>query len=188
MEPNEILEKEIEEEVYIKGNNIYSAEHITKIGRSTVRINFSKTYGTGVFIKFMKNNLPFYTLLTNEHVITPEKVKKKEKINITYDNIQLSIFLDEEERIIRHFKDIFEIDLILIEIIEKDNINDEYFLSPKNVEESGYNNLIGKKIVILQFPKGGPLKYSHGKIKRIDGNTFTHTASTDKGSHFFNRR
>jgi hypothetical protein len=59
MGQNEILENGIEEEIHIRGNDIFGVESFNKIGRSTVRINFSNSYGTGVFIKFMKNEKLF---------------------------------------------------------------------------------------------------------------------------------
>ena len=55
--------------------------------------------------------------------------------------------LNEEERIIRTFKDMTNIDATIIEIIKKDQIKEDYSLSPCDEEdyECDYINLINQK-------------------------------------------
>ena len=116
-------------------------------------------------------------------------VNNKEEIVIKYDNENKNfiIKLDKKERIIEYFKDneAFKIDAIIIEILEKDNIDYSFFLLP-NLDYIEQNDLlINKDIQILQFPGGEDLSLSMGKILRISTQndfTFYHNADTKPGS------
>ena len=61
---------------------------------------------------------------------------------------------------------------------------EEYFLSPNLDYTNGYDQFIGQKIFILQYPKNNPLSYSSGYIEshNIKKFEFTYNASTDQGS------
>ena len=71
-------------------------------------------------------------------------VKSEESVEILYDCEQKKheFVLNEPNSFIKDFKD-QKIDIIIIQIIEKDNIEKHYFLSSYMGEIS---NLIGKKI------------------------------------------
>ena len=58
-------------------------------------------------------------------------IELKGTIEINYDNgnIRKEINIDKEERYIKDYKNL-EIDAVIIEILEKDNINEDYFLLP----------------------------------------------------------
>ena len=95
----------------------------------------------------------------------------------------LKIKLNPEERLIRNFKDI-KVDATVIEILPSDNIPLNYFLLPNIDYINNYDELIGRDIIIYQYPNG-ILNYSYGKIKKMTEffkYEFAHTASTDKGS------
>ena len=62
----------------------------------------------------------------------------------------------------------------------KDNIENHHFLLP--MIDININELINKEITILQYPLGGKLSYSSGKIIEINENEITHRASTNNGS------
>ena len=76
----------MEDEVFIKGNEIDRKSSESNVLDSTVNIEIdSSKLGSGFFIQFKKNNgKTFYCLMTNEHVITPEIIKAKKKIKISY--------------------------------------------------------------------------------------------------------
>ena len=84
--------------------------------------------------------------MTNQHVITREMVQLKEEIEILYncEENNLKIKLNNNERYIKDYIDI-DLDIIIIEILPKDNINDIYFLYP---EINNINNIINKNIYI----------------------------------------
>ena len=135
--------------------------------------------GTGFFIKLYRNNKEFFCLMTNEHVITRELINLNEKIIIYYDaeNERNDIILNKKERFIKDYKDI-NIDVTIIEILKKDNIDKKYFLLPYIGE---YATLTNENIYIVQFPCGD-LSYSNGKILKIDKYEITHDVDTLNGS------
>ena len=71
-----------------------------------------------------------------------------------------------------------DLDITIIEIISKDNIDKSYFLLPY----LDYNNLENKSIYIPQFPEGNKLSNSRGEISGIDKYEIIHNASTTQGS------
>ena len=176
--------KERINEDIIKNSKIEKIDKcLYKVTKSICKIITSKNAGSGFLIKLYKGNKPFYCLMTNEHVIRKEIIELKEKIEIYYDNEyeRKEIELNKEERYIKDYKYI-DIDVIIIEIKEEDNINKDYFLLPnidyRNIKEE-YEN---KEIYIPQYPEGGELSNSKGKIKEINNYEFSHLASTKKGS------
>jgi V8-like Glu-specific endopeptidase len=153
--------------------------------KSICKIISSTKSGTGFLIKLYKGNEEFYCLMTNEHVIDKEMVKSNDKIKVFYDNQtkMIPIILNEKERFIRDYQYIC-IDLTVVEILDKDNINKDYFLLPDLEYVNGYEQYKDKEIYVTQFPKGGKLSFSRGKIKEIDNYSyeFSHIASTEHGS------
>jgi len=154
-----------------------------EIIKSICKIIINGRIATGFLLKLYKKDEPFYCLMTNEHVITPEMIENQDELEIYYDNqkIRNKIVLNKEERFIRDYM-FLNIDAIVIEILNKDNINDYFFLTPNYDYINDFDELIEKKISITQFPKGGSLSYSQGIIKSITQYEFTHLASTKVGS------
>ena len=143
--------------------------------------------GSGFLIKFSKGEKEFCCLMTNEHVVTRKMVDNKITIDVYYDSEDKNreIILNSDERFIKDFKDI-TIDAILIEILPKDNISNDYFLLPQKDYMDNYDKLIGEKITIIQYPKG-EMKYAGGKILERTvlekaKYEFVYNASTDDGS------
>ena len=113
-------------------------------------------------------------------------VNAKEKIGVSYNNEKdiLIVYLNQSQSHIKDFTDI-NIDIIIIEILEKDRVDDNLFLEPEINKNS---DLINQEIYIPQFPRRKELSYSSGNIIKISGNEITHTASTkdgSSGSHIF---
>jgi hypothetical protein len=90
--------------------------------------------------------------------------------------------LDQEDRLIKYFEDSLQIDVTVVQILDKDNIGNNYFLEPDDNYKKGYQQFIGKKINVAQFPLGEQLSMSTGILKYFENNTFVHTASTLNGS------
>ena len=111
-----------------------------------------------------------------------------QKINLLYDNYKKkrSIILNKNERFIQEFT-FMNIDVTIIEILLKDNINNDKFLSSTMVK-GDYSRYKNKKILIPQFPHGGQLFYSIGRINEIYQNDylFSHSSSTSFGSSRWN--
>ena len=172
-------------EVLLSNHNIIKFNKLYHIAKCTILIVIENSMASGFFLKFERNNKPFYCLMTNQHVIQSRFVEERKKIRIIYDNEDkyLDLILDREERIIICFKEVLNIDVTLIEIIPKDKIDDSYFLTPN----MNYPQLDkeGKEIQVVQFPLGQYLSYSVGEIKNINCDNiyyFFHDASTKFGS------
>ena len=154
--------------------------NIINTSKSVSRIRTKEKDGTGFLLKTFKDNIEFYCLITNEHIVTKNMIDTKQKIVIYYDTESESreIILNKEQRFIKEYRNM-DIDITLIEILKEDNINKKYFLLPY----TGNNNIINKdkNIYIIQYPSGD-LSYSKGKIKNIDKFEITHDAGTKEGS------
>ena len=178
--PNYINEKLFPDNQLIKIKKSYN------IAQCTIKIILpDNSIGSGFFLKFERNNKLFYCLMTNQHVINQEIVKMKNEITIYYnnENKSLKIKLDDQDRIIVCFKGILNIDVTLIEIIPKDQVDNFYFLTPKT--NFSLSNYIRQRIQIIQYPLGGYLSYSEGNIICLDCDKiyyFYHNASTQPGS------
>ena len=189
MEENEEIE---EYKLNIKNEVLNSENKLPKkipynLFKSTVKIEIDddQKKASGFFIKFKRNDKDFYCLMTNEHVLTQDMVENQKEIEIKYDNESKSfpIVLNQKERIIICFN-YLNIDLTSVEIIKKDNINNEYFLKPNYDYGDGYEQFKKKNIEISQYPDGKYLSLSHGKIIAfLKGKfQFIHDASTMSGS------
>ena len=149
-------------------------KNLMKVCRSVCHIEVQNQYGTGFFIKLLKNNKEIFYLLTNEHVINNKFIESNQIIYLNYDCDKYNIIkLNKSERFIKFYEDM---DVTIIEIIKSDNIDANYFLEP-NYDKI----LIGQEIYIWQFPKR-ELSYSYGHITQINNFELTHNASTDFGS------
>ena len=159
----------------IKQTNIY----LNKVSRSLCKITVRNIRGTGFLIKINTNiNNAIFFLMTNEHVLTKELIERNEIITFYYDNgFQFrTIKLDKNERIIIEFKNI-SLDITIVQILQKDNINEDYFLLPS----LKYNKIkIGDKIYIPQYPNN--LNVSEGTIIDINFYELSYNASTELGA------
>lgn len=131
--------------------------------KSICRIELSNKKYFGFFIKLFKGDKYLSCLLTNKELITKEMIDKKDILNIQFDHdkIKRKIQLNKEERYITDFTEI-NIDQILIEILEKDDIGEEYFEFPElnyinrfdkykdEKIEIPYSSSNGKSIIIKQ--------------------------------------
>ena len=180
-------EGNIKNEVIISPGGFHSLdESIIRASKSVCKIIIPpKEMSSGFLIQLFKDEKEFYCLMTNEHVITKEMIDQKIKIDIYYDSQSKfrKIKLNPNERLIKDFKDI-QMDVIIIEIISKDDIPKDYFLLPLIDYMDNYDKLINKEISIIQYPRG-EMKYSYGEIKYLTYDPkyqFSHNANTDEGS------
>ena len=157
--------------------------------KATVKIKVPEGTGTGFFIKLERNKKPFYCLMTNQHVIESEMILNKEIIFL-YDNEERlisEIKLNIKERIIICFMELLKLDVTLVEIIPKDNINYQtYFLLPYNFNNDfNPHQFMIKDIEIMQYPQGGEQCFSYGKTCGLypdNYNIFIHNCNTNFGS------
>jgi len=176
----------MENEVLINNHKIQKMKLEHKILKSPVKIEIDQNhFGSGFFLKLKKNNgKEFYCVMTNQHVITPEMIEQKIKISILYENEEkaLIIELDQEDRFIKYYLDSLNIDITVIQILDKDNINKKDFLEPNDDHKKGFQQFKGKTISVAQYPLGGELSISTGKIEDNNNIIIVHSASTLEGS------
>ena len=75
----------IKTEAMMKSSPMISLEPI----KSICKIIFDhpqKDLSSGFLIKLFKDEKPFYCLMTNEHSVDKEMIKRREIINVCYDN------------------------------------------------------------------------------------------------------
>ena len=180
-------EKSIIDEIFIN-NNMIKMDNVYNVCQATVKIKIDNIrVASGFFIKLKRNNKEFYCIMTNQHVITPDIINNKKEILIKYDNEKkyLIIKLDIKERIIICFKEEWNLDITVIEILPKDTIDISFFLLPNYNYYETYEEFINKDIEIVQYPKGNNLSISNGKILKINefnDYIFFHDAHTESGS------
>ena len=174
------------DEVEIDGSNIHQVDSfLYEVCPSICKIIFLNKRGTGFFIKLYKDNKPLFLLMTNEHIIKKEMIEKKEEIEVYYNNQKkrIKITLNKEERFIQCYKEELEIDCTIVEILNKDKVNEDYFLLPNiDYNSNNYNELKNKLVNVVQFPGGKNLSYSKGELININKYEFTHKAGTKGGS------
>ena len=157
----------------------------TEIIINQMKKNIFKIYsndgnkGSGFFCKipFINNN-ELKVLITNNQVINLET----EKITISMNNDKEIRKLELNNRIKYTNK---EFDITIIEIKEKDNINN-YLELDENIMKKDSNALyLNNSIYILHYPLGNKLGVSYGILQRIYEDkkyNFGHLCSTRKGS------
>ena len=157
------------------------------VSKSFCKVTCQGVFGSGFLIKLYKNDEDFFCLMTCGHVVEIDKIEQGKKVSFYYDSIAArlkEIELNPKERFIINFSVLNEdIDVTVIEILPKDNISPEFFLSPNINYINNFDDLEKQKIAILQYP-GGKLAQAYGEIKDIFKRKFqfAHTASTEKGS------
>ena len=149
--------------------NINIKSKICKIILSSGKIYY------GFFMKSYKGENPFYFLVSNE--IDKSLQKVKEKIDIYYDNMNkhFKISIHENERFIHNYK-YLNINTTIIEILPKDNMNENYFLLPHPDYIDNYDNLKNIKIDIF-YKEGDDINYTNGEIKSINQYEFIYLSN-----------
>ena len=140
--------------------------------------------GTGFLLNFWIDLDLFCCLISNEHVISRNIINNNNNnIVIKYDNElkTANIKLDKNKRYIKSFEN-FGLDITVVEILDEDNINLDFFLwnEPEDFVKNG--ELIKSNIYIPQYAQGKELVNARGLIIDINKYEFTHLASTEHGS------
>ena len=74
-------------EVLIKNSSInIIPSTVPTIFKSLCKIECGNSISSGFLIKLFKRTKDFFCLMTNEHVITKEMIKKRRTITLYYDN------------------------------------------------------------------------------------------------------
>jgi len=135
-------------------------------------------FGTGFFLKINIKNIPFEKcLITNNHILDENDIKKNEEIKLEYLNKKKIIEITKDRKVFTNK----ELDYTCIEIYEKDNIK-EYFKIDNQIIKNSIEIYKDRDIFILQYPKGNEISFSNGIILGIKDNNIIHNCSTYNGS------
>ena len=176
--------------------NVISYKCINKIieqmERFICKIKIGNKQGTGFFCKipFPDKDKNLNVIITNNHIINEESFKNinenKEKLLIMIKEENMEKIIDLNDRLKYTNK---EYDITIIEIKEKDNINnylkfDEIILNDIIKDNNKNIEYIDKTIYIIQYPEG-ELSVSFGTLNNIEEEKkfiFRHTCNTKEGS------
>ena len=174
-------------EVLVKNSHLKQIDFFVKACNSVCKIFIydKNEVGSGFFLKVEKKDQTFYCLISCEHVLRSIYINEKRKINVSFENQNksINICLDDSKRFIREYT-YMNIDATVVEIKPDDKIDQKYFLSFNIDYLNNFNDLENKNIFIIQYPFGGPLNKSKGKILSVDKyqKNLSYNASTEPGS------
>ena len=182
----------MESEITLEGeakNSIkpVSLEEMLKIAKqmqySICKIYKKETTGTGFLCKLPYNSSKIPFLITNYHILNEKDIEINNTITISFNNKEIFKYISiDKSRIIITNKDL---DFTIIEIKDKDEINEENILdSDENrIDEKALKDVYyNESIYILHYNKGQNILTSFGLIKGINKNKIKHSCSTEYGS------
>ena len=176
---------DVEEEATIDISPIpVSINNIEKIleqmKKCVCKIKKGKLKGSGFFAKLPYKSTFKYVLITNKHILNKDDLKEGKILKVSINNeeeykeIEMDgkrLILVDEER-----------DLTIIELKEKDKINNYLDIDERynlnNIEER-YKN---ESLYVLNYPKGKDVVVSYGLLNKMENEKLYHLCSTEGGS------
>jgi V8-like Glu-specific endopeptidase len=176
---------DLEEEEYIDSSpipiSIANTEKILEQMKKCVcKIKKDNLKGTGFFAKIPYKSTIKNVLITNKHILNEHDIKEGKILKVSinnekeYKDIEINnkkLILISEER-----------DLTIIELKEKDNINNYLEIDERynldNLEER-YKN---ESLYVLNYPKGQDIVVSYGLLNKMENEDLYHFCSTERGS------
>ena len=160
---------------------------LKQMENSVCRINCNDIgHGTGFFCKIILNDdwnsLSINVLMTNSHVLDKNDILPGKKINISLNNEELQILIDDFRK--TYTNSLY--DVTIIEIKQNDGIKKSSFLEIDDgiFDDYFYKNYKEKPIYLLHYPKGEEVSKSEGTIKSIsvDNYNLEHYCDSSSGS------
>ena len=158
---------------------------IDQMKKCVCKIKNDKVKGTGFFSKIPYKNELKNVLITCNHILDENDIKNGNillSINNeeTYKNIKIEV---DDNRLIFTDKDL---DITIIEIIKKDNIENNinsYLEVDKRLKFEFIKEIYQKEsLYILNYPKGEDIVVSYGILNDINNKEIYHNCSTEQGS------
>lgn len=138
-------------------------------GQCVVKFTIKDKPSSGFFLQFKIGSSVVKSFVTNYHSLDSSLIDKKITLKLKYDNEKREkrLILDKSQRGIWTFNK--PIDITIIQILSADGIADDFFLevdeSITSITQRG--NYVGQPIYVLQYPLGGELHFSPGRIKEV---------------------
>jgi hypothetical protein len=142
-------------------------EIISKVSKSLCKIQIREIIYPGFLINLTAKNKNIFCIIIDNHIITNDMINKNEKVKLYYDKDSKNVLIDlnKNERYIKHLND-----EIIIEILPKDGIQEDFFLLPDLNYINQCDKLKNSKIIIINN-----IGHFYGKIDKINCNEFTYT-------------
>ena len=163
-------------------DNLYKHEKSMCKIKMEIIVN-NETYngiGTGFFCSINIKDIPFKKVLfTNNHILNEQSIKVGKTIVFEFQKNTIDLEITQNRRCFTNEN----LDYTCIEIFEKDRFTN--MVNFFKIEPNAYKNkdlLKNEEIFLLQYPFGGELSFSSGKILDIKKNILLHSASTCEGS------
>jgi hypothetical protein len=153
---------------------------------------YNKGEGTGFFTKIPFNSKLLPVLITNNHVLGQNEIKKDSIITFTmnFDKDTKTIKIDNDRKTYTNKR----LDITIIEIKDNlDSLNNEYIDLDDNIiqyfkknedENLSYLNHIysNKSIYLLHYPKRSNIAVSYAQPPEFEDSDIHHKCNTDHGS------
>ena len=169
---------------HINSIGLQKIKEITRFMKKSIcRIDCENLKGTGFLCKIkIPNSIIINALITCNHVLNENRIKRGDKINISFNNEKLKFIITiEESTYVYTDKDY---DITIIEIRDNKYKKDFLFLeididinaeNPKDIYKD-------KDILVFHYEKGKEVKYSIGKLNNMNSEHIFHCCTTQEGS------
>ena len=156
--------------------------------KSICRIDCNNWKGTGFLCQInISNSTSINALITCNHVLNRNQIKKGDKINISFNNEKLKFRITINDTTFVYTNK--EYDITIIELIGFEHIKyflcfclKNYFLFLNINDENPKDINKDKDIVVFHYEGGKEIKYSAGKLNNKNSQYFYHCCTTKEGS------
>jgi hypothetical protein len=145
------------------------------------KINTGRIYGTAFFCKVrFVDNSSLNVLMTSYSLIDENYLKENKEINLLLNDNSTKIIILDKKRKIYTDKNY---NLTLIELRNKDNINDFFHIDDYLLSEEKHKNFYeNKQIYILHYLNMGKPSVSYGFLTELNDSEIKHTCLIKSGS------
>ena len=184
-DPSPLMINEIRFEDYPKPVPLETMEKITiQMKYSICKIyNREVGKGSGFFCIIQYDNIKITTLITNYHVINEKYIEKYKQISISLNNDKKNIIIKLDNNRKKYFSE--DYDVAIIEIKEKDNINNNQYLElDDNIyKEIGNDYFVKNPVYNISYQNGEKVYASYGLTKDFQNDfIIRHLCMTESGS------
>ena len=136
-------------------NSFHISESVSdRIYNSIVRIEIKNILGTGFLTIFNIKGKKLRCIVTCSHIITKQKIKKGDKMDIYYgkknQEEKRTIHLEKTKRYMKSFKK--PVDITIIQVIEEDNVPHNKYLYPDLNYKNGIKHYKNVKTCLAGYP------------------------------------
>ena len=173
MEFSKVDEKDKEEALQIGEDSICQIKYEKMVNDKLEKIN-----GSGFFLEYSDDFIPFRkSLITSYSILNEEYLKENKSIKIIYKNEEKILEMKKDRKVISNK----ELGYTCIEIFKEDDFEDMLEIDDDifNKERNYFNN---KEIFIAQYSQNDNLTVSSGKILSSEENKMTHNCPVAEDS------